>query len=121
MVENNSAAVAVVVDDADAHSAQLPILETDRILVLRGTRREEAEHEYGRLLHNKDGKKAVAVLDLADTKKSIMSLIVKEFMVEFLMDAATNRPSKQQPANRMDDVAHGRMQPFSLSFALFCM
>jgi hypothetical protein len=78
MVENNSAAV---VSDVDAHNALLPILETDRILVLRGTRREEAEYEYGRLLHNKDGKKAVVVLDLADTKKSIMSLLVKEFML----------------------------------------
>jgi hypothetical protein len=80
MVENNSA--AVVESDVDAYNAPLPILETDRILVLRETKREEAEYEYGRLLHSKDGKKAVVVLGpLADTKNSIVSLIVKEFML----------------------------------------
>lgn len=91
-MENNSAAVVVVVvdSDVDAHNALLPFLETDWILlVLRGTRREEAEYEYEYgcllvlvlVLHNKDGKKAVVVLDLVDTEKSIMSLIVKEFML----------------------------------------
>ena len=78
MEENNSAAN---VSDLDANNALLPILETDRILVLGVTRREEAEHEYGSLLHNKDGEKAVVVLDLAAAKHNVMSLIVKEFML----------------------------------------